>query len=71
VLWQARALASSAGTLFIRSFERGERVHMAMVSRGYAGAMPELAAAEASSTDWLAASLVPAMAAVICAGAWL
>jgi cobalt/nickel transport system permease protein len=71
VLWRARALASSAGTLFIRSFERGERVHMAMVSRGYAGAMPELTAAEASSTNWLAASLVPAMAAVICAGAWL
>jgi cobalt/nickel transport system permease protein len=71
VLWQTRALASSAGTLFIRSFERGERVHMAMVSRGYAGAMPELTAVEASSTDWLAASLVPAMAAVICAGAWL
>ena len=39
-LWQARAVASSAGTLFVRSFERGERVHLAMVSRGYAGAMP-------------------------------
>jgi cobalt/nickel transport system permease protein len=71
VLWQARALASSAGTLFIRSFERGERVHMAMMSRGYAGAMPELVAVDASSTDWLAAFLVPAVAAVICAGAWL
>ncbi|MGI8519007.1 MAG: cobalt ECF transporter T component CbiQ, partial [Actinomycetota bacterium] len=38
--WQARAIASSAGTLFIRSFERGERVYLAMVSRGYSSAMP-------------------------------
>ena len=30
-------LAKSAGALFIRSYERGERVHLAMVSRGYAG----------------------------------
>ena len=28
--------------LFIRSYERGERVYLAMVSRGYAGAMPVL-----------------------------
>jgi cobalt/nickel transport system permease protein len=71
VLWQARALASSAGTLFIRSFERGERVHLAMVSRGYSGVMPELAVVEASAADWLIAFLVPAMAAVTCAAAWL
>jgi cobalt/nickel transport system permease protein len=71
ILWQARALASSAGTLFIRSYERGERVHLAMMSRGYAGAMPELAVVEASSTDWLTAFLVPMAAAVTCAAAWL
>jgi cobalt/nickel transport system permease protein len=28
-------VARSAGALFIRSYERGERVHLAMVSRGY------------------------------------
>ena len=28
-------IASSAGALFIRSYERGERVHLAMMSRGY------------------------------------
>jgi len=33
-------LARSIGALFIRSFERGERVHLAMVSRGYTGRMP-------------------------------
>jgi cobalt/nickel transport system permease protein len=35
-------LARSAGALFIRSYERGERVHLAMLSRGYTGRMPRL-----------------------------
>jgi cobalt/nickel transport system permease protein len=30
-------IAKSVGVLFIRSFERGERVHLAMLSRGYDG----------------------------------
>ena len=33
-------LARTAGALFIRSYERGERVHLAMLSRGYTGRMP-------------------------------
>jgi cobalt/nickel transport system permease protein len=33
-------LARSLGALFIRSYERGERVHLAMLSRGYTGKMP-------------------------------
>ncbi|MGZ8735767.1 MAG: cobalt ECF transporter T component CbiQ [Nocardioides sp.] len=33
-------IARSAGALFIRSYERGERVHLAMVARGYTGRMP-------------------------------
>jgi cobalt/nickel transport system permease protein len=32
------ALARTLGALFIRSYERGERVHLAMLSRGYDGA---------------------------------
>lgn len=33
-------IARSAGALFIRSYERGERVHLAMLSRGYDGRLP-------------------------------
>jgi cobalt/nickel transport system permease protein len=33
-------LARSLGALFIRSYERGERVHLAMLSRGYTGELP-------------------------------
>ncbi len=35
------ALARSMGALFIRSYERGERVHLAMLSRGYDGELPQ------------------------------
>lgn len=34
------ALARALGALFIRSYERGERVHLAMLSRGYTGRLP-------------------------------
>jgi cobalt/nickel transport system permease protein len=39
-LGHLRVVAQGAGALFIRSYERGERVHLAMVSRGYTGRMP-------------------------------
>ena len=38
-------LAQSAGALFIRSYERGERVHLAMVSRGHSSDPSEPAVA--------------------------
>ena len=34
------ALARAVGSLFVRSYERGERVHLAMLSRGYTGRLP-------------------------------
>src|ERR1044072_5085428 len=36
-------LARTLGALFIRSYERGERVHLAMLARCYDGTMPDLA----------------------------
>ena len=69
-IWQARAVASSAGTLFIRSYERGERVYLAMVSRGYTGSMPDLQELAATRAQWLAALSVPATAALVAATAW-
>ncbi len=35
------ALARTLGALFVRSYERGERVHLAMLSRGYDGRLPD------------------------------
>jgi len=57
-------LASSAGALFIRSYERGERVHLAMMSRGYDGRMPVTDPLRATSGDWVR-GLVPTVLALV------
>ena len=36
-LWQMRTIGNMIGTLFIRSYERGERVYAAMAARGFDG----------------------------------
>lgn len=51
-LSQARPIASSAGALFVRSYERGERVHAAMLSRGFTGEMPWLGHRRAGGSEW-------------------
>ncbi|WCO68276.1 cobalt ECF transporter T component CbiQ [Iamia majanohamensis] len=61
-IWQARATAATAGTLFIRSYERGERVHLAMLARGYTGSMPEVHHHHPSAGAWWTAALLPALA---------
>ncbi|MFF1378560.1 cobalt ECF transporter T component CbiQ [Streptomyces sp. NPDC058308] len=63
-------LAKSAGALFIRSYERGERVHLAMVSRGYAGSMPVIDEVEASRAQWTYALALPLTALVVCLLGW-
>jgi cobalt/nickel transport system permease protein len=64
-LWQAKPIAASAGAMFIRSYERGERVHAAMLSRGYTGAMPDLNQRRATATEWLTAAILPALGIVV------
>ena len=39
-LWQASIVGRMIGTLFLRSYERGERVYLAMLARGYDGIGP-------------------------------
>ncbi|CCK29497.1 cobalt ABC transporter, permease CbiQ [Streptomyces davaonensis JCM 4913] len=63
-------LAKSAGALFIRSYERGERVHLAMISRGYAGAMPVIDEVTASRAQWTYALTLPLAALVVCLLGW-
>ena len=68
-LWQLRGFAAGVGALFLRAFERGERVYLAMVSRGYTGRMPAVwqGAGAATAGQWAAAATVPAIAASIAA----
>jgi cobalt/nickel transport system permease protein len=72
-LWQLRGFAAGVGALFLRAFERGERVYLAMVARGYDGRMPAawLMAGAATRQQWMAAATVPAVAATIAGAAVL
>jgi cobalt/nickel transport system permease protein len=63
-LWQIGPTVRGVGTLFLRSYERGERVHLAMLARGYTGAMPLLGDATTTRRTW-ARALVPAVVAVL------
>ncbi|MEF9904438.1 cobalt ECF transporter T component CbiQ [Streptomyces sp. P9-A2] len=64
-------LAKSAGALFIRSYERGERVHLAMISRGYAGSMPVIDEVTVSRVQWSYALALPSAALVVCVLGWV
>ena len=52
-------LASTLGALFIRSYERGERVHLAMLSRGYTGRMPVTRQEPTTPAQWRLAAALP------------
>jgi len=41
--WRTRVLGGMIGSLFIRSYERSERIYAAMLSRGFAGEIHSLA----------------------------
>lgn len=64
-LWQVKAFAVGVGSLFLRAYERGERVYLAMLSRGYTGRLPHAGDAKAPITQWLAASALPVASAGI------
>ncbi|MFI0814859.1 cobalt ECF transporter T component CbiQ [Streptomyces sp. NPDC021098] len=64
-------LAKSAGALFIRSYERGERVHLAMLSRGYTGTMPVIDEVTASRAQWRYAAALPLTALAVCLTGWM
>lgn len=57
---QARPIATSAGAMFVRSYERGERIHAAMLARGFTGAMPRLDRPPVPTAQWGGVAMVVA-----------
>ena len=39
IVWRAKSAGGMAGSLFIRTLDRSERIYMAMVARGYDGTL--------------------------------
>ncbi|MDI6856830.1 MAG: cobalt ECF transporter T component CbiQ [Dehalococcoidia bacterium] len=54
VTWRAQVLGNMVGSLFLRSYERSERVFAAMTARGFRGEVRSLAAPAMTHADWLA-----------------
>lgn len=68
---QARPIAAASGALFVRSYERGERVHRAMLARGFQGTMPRLHDDVATGADWARAALPATVALGAATIGWL
>jgi cobalt/nickel transport system permease protein len=51
--WRARVTGGMAGSLFLRAFERSDRIYMAMVSRGYDGEARGLPMPRLRAAHWL------------------
>jgi cobalt/nickel transport system permease protein len=53
VAWRARVAGNMAGQLFLRSYERSDRVYNAMLSRGYKGELMTIHPHHFHTSDWL------------------
>ena len=64
--WRAQVLGRMIGSLFIRSYERSERVYQAMVARGFRGQVRSLTLQRVPAADLaLGAALFLALAAIV------
>ena len=66
----SRPMAAAVGSLFVRSFERGERVYLAMASRGYTGVLPAADPGAATAWLWAGAAVLLAVGWGVAAVAW-
>ena len=55
--WQWKTIGHSVGTLFLHSYERGDRVYSAMVARGYEGNIRTLGMQEIKRNDIVFAAI--------------
>jgi len=51
--WRARTAGNMAGQLFLRSYERSDRIYNAMLARGYQGQLMTLHPLKIRGRDWL------------------
>jgi cobalt/nickel transport system permease protein len=70
--WRARVTGAMVGSLFIRSYERSERIYAAMLARGFQGQLRsvELSRPDQRSLTWFAVALVAIASFVAAANLW-
>jgi len=52
VVWRMRVVGGMVGSLFLRSYERSERVYAAMQSRGFQGELRHMHGRPLDASDW-------------------
>jgi cobalt/nickel transport system permease protein len=57
IRWRAHVLGNMVGSLFLRSYERAERIYDAMRSRGYDGELRSLTATSLRAADYAALAI--------------
>jgi cobalt/nickel transport system permease protein len=62
--WQRQVIGNTIGSLFIRTYERGDRVYQAMLSRGYQGIPPVFDVPTGGRKDIIALTLTLLLALV-------
>ena len=55
ISWRAKVAGNMAGQLFLRSYERSDRIYAAMQARGYSGQLLTLNPHELTARDWFTA----------------
>ncbi len=58
IFWRARVAGNMVGQLFLRSYERSDRVYNAMLARGYRGYLQTLNPHVMRASDWAIGTLV-------------
>ena len=57
VAWRAKVTGNMAGQLFLRSYERSDRIYNAMLARGYTGQLRTLNPHVMQNSDWVFGAL--------------
>jgi cobalt/nickel transport system permease protein len=70
VIWRGRVAGGLAGNLFLRGFERSDRIYMAMVSRGYDGEVRSLPLPAIQRWHWLVLAIGLGFLALLLAAAF-
>lgn len=72
VTWRARVTGAMVGSLFIRSYERSERIYAAMVARGFTGTLrvTRLERPEQRQLVWFSVAVAAITGFVIAANVW-
>ncbi len=69
--WRARVTGGMAGSLFLRAFERSDRIYMAMLSRGYDGEARSLPLPYIRPSHWVILASGLSMMAVLLVFAYM